>query len=125
MTIEFVGINHVQLAAPAGCEKDAQHFYGQVLHMKELEKPENLRSRGGAWFQCGVHQIHIGVQEDFVPASKAHPAFEVMDLELLRKKLMQEQIPIIEDVPLAGYVRLFVKDPFGNRIEFLQRLLES
>jgi catechol 2,3-dioxygenase-like lactoylglutathione lyase family enzyme len=118
----YVGINHVQLAAPAGCETAAQIFYGHILQMKEIEKPENLKQRGGVWFQCGLHQIHIGVQENFVPAKKAHPAFEVTHLEALRARLIVEGVQITEDVPLEGYVRLFVNDPFGNRIELLQRM---
>jgi catechol 2,3-dioxygenase-like lactoylglutathione lyase family enzyme len=120
--ISYKGINHVQLAAPLGCEAQARNFYGHILQMPELEKPEDLKKRGGVWFQCGTHPIHIGVQESFIPAKKAHPAIEVTDLEVLRMRLMEQGVPIIEDVPLAGYVRLFVNDPFGNRIELLQRL---
>ncbi|WP_373230887.1 VOC family protein [Cohnella sp.] len=122
MTFEYVGINHVQLASPPECESQARNFYGLILKMSEIEKPENLKKRGGVWFQCGVHQIHIGVQQNFVPAKKAHPAFEITDLEALRKRLAEEGVPIIEDVPLEGYIRLFVNDPFGNRIELLQRV---
>lgn len=73
----FIGIDHVQLAAPPGCENEARAFYGNVLGWPELAKPANLLARGGVWFRCGSHEVHIGVQEDFRPAKKAHPGFAV------------------------------------------------
>ncbi len=85
MSFSYQGINHVQLAAPKGCETEARNFYGRLLKMEEIEKPENLKKRGGVWFQCGSHQVHIGVQEDFVPAKKAHPAFEVRNLDFFKE----------------------------------------
>ncbi len=77
MNFSFYGIDHIQLAAPEGCEDEARNFFATLLGWTEIPKPENLRKRGGVWFQCGIHQVHIGVQKDFVPATKAHPAFQV------------------------------------------------
>ncbi|GIP37668.1 glyoxalase [Paenibacillus sp. J31TS4] len=118
----ILGLDHVQLAAPPGCEEAARTFYGGVLGLPELEKPETLRGRGGVWFRCGAQELHIGVQGDFRPADKAHPAFAVRDLPAVREALRQAGVDLIEDDALPGAIRFFVRDPFGNRIEFLQRL---
>lgn len=117
---QWIGIDHVQIAAPAGCEEEARRFYGEILRMSELPKPAVLSHRGGVWFQCGHHQLHIGVQEDFHPATKAHPAFEVSDLNRLREQLSRHGITMKEDVPLPGILRVHVNDPFGNRLEFVE-----
>jgi len=118
----FEGIDHVQLAAPAGCEEAARGFYGKLLGWKELEKPLALQQRGGVWFQCGKHEVHIGVQAEFVPATKAHPGFQVKGLDELRSHLHQHKLHIIDDNERAdeGVKRFFIHDPFGNRIEFLE-----
>lgn len=121
MTFRFVGIDHVQLAAPSGCEQEARRFFGELLGMPELEKPEPLRKRGGVWFQCGAQQLHIGVQSEFVPALKAHPAFEVSGLDALRSKLETSGVPIVSDEPLEGVSRFHISDPFGNRIELVEK----
>jgi catechol 2,3-dioxygenase-like lactoylglutathione lyase family enzyme len=121
MSYHFIGIDHVQLAAPRGCEERAREFYAGILGMCEIVKPKQLQARGGVWFQCGRQQIHIGVQEDFRAAKKAHPAFEVSDLAELRAHLLRHGVDIREDEPLEGAERLFVDDPFGNRIELLER----
>ncbi|MCE5171123.1 VOC family protein [Paenibacillus profundus] len=121
MSFSYSGIHHVQLAAPANCEDTARHFYGHVLCMTEIEKPSNLKKRGGVWFVCGSQQVHIGVQEPFVPAKKAHPAFEVKGLRALREHVLANTIGIVEDEPLEGYHRFYLLDPFGNRLEFLER----
>ncbi|MBW5446750.1 glyoxalase [Cohnella sp. CFH 77786] len=121
MSYRFVGIDHVQLAAPEGCEEKARAFYGYALGMPEIPKPESLISRGGVWFQCGSHQLHIGVQPDFSPAKKAHPAFEVDNIAGLKEKLAEDGVALQEDEALEGATRVFVRDPFGNRIEFLER----
>lgn len=88
MSFIFSGVDHVQLAALEGCETDARRFFTDLLGWVEVPKPENLRRRGGVWFQCGTHQVHIGVQKNFVPATKAHPAFHVQNIEELREYLM-------------------------------------
>jgi catechol 2,3-dioxygenase-like lactoylglutathione lyase family enzyme len=120
MSYRYAGIDHVQLAGPRGCEEEARSFFGGLLGMEEIPKPENLRKRGGVWFRCGVHELHIGVQDDFVPASKAHPAFEVHGIGELRSRLEEAGISANEDEPIAGKTRFHIRDPFGNRIEFVE-----
>lgn len=84
---EWIGLDHVQLAAPIGCEEEARRFFAGVLGMQEVPKPEKLRVRGGVWFQCGPQMVHIGVEPSFVPAKKAHPAFLVSNIEALMRRL--------------------------------------
>ncbi len=122
MAFKFSGVDHVQLAAPEGCEAEARKFFGELLGWTEIPKPENLRKRGGVWFQCGTHQVHIGVQKDFVPAKKAHPAFHVENLDELLQYLVQKDVQVIDDEPLEGAKRFYLIDPFGNRLEFLEWL---
>ncbi|MEF2247650.1 VOC family protein [Paenibacillus sp. IITD108] len=124
MTYHFLGIDHVQLAAPEGCETAARHFYNGLLGWPEIPKPEALKKRGGVWFQCGTHQVHIGIQKQFVPATKAHPAFQVKNLDELRSHLIQKNIQVIDDEArmLEVVKRFYINDPFGNRIEFLEWL---
>jgi catechol 2,3-dioxygenase-like lactoylglutathione lyase family enzyme len=122
MSIVFKGIDHIQIAAPKDCEEKARMFYGDLLGLKEIPKPENLQGRGGCWFQYGPHEIHVGVQNDFVPATKAHPGLLVSNLASLKEDLEEKGIAIKEDTPIKGRNRIFVSDPFGNRIEFLEFL---
>lgn len=122
MSIVYRGIDHIQIAAPKECEVKARKFYGEVLGLEEIPKPDNLQGRGGCWFQFGPHEIHVGVQLDFVPATKAHPGLLVSDLPSLKKNLEEQGIAIKEDTPIKGRNRFFVSDPFGNRIEFLEFL---
>ncbi|MDP5275978.1 VOC family protein [Chengkuizengella sp. 2205SS18-9] len=117
---EFKGIDHVQLAAPKNCEDKTRHFYEDILGMEEIPKPEKLRVRGGVWFQCGIHEVHIGVQEDFHPAKKAHPGFEVKNVLELGAHLKAQGIEIKVDETRNDVTRFFVNDPFGNRLEFLE-----
>lgn len=122
MRYKYYGLDHVQLAAPEGCEYEARNFFGKLLGWEEIPKPESLKRRGGVWFQCGAHQVHIGVQRGFVPAAKAHPAFHVQSLNELREHLLSNHIPIIDDEARTeeGVTRFYINDPFGNRLEFLE-----
>lgn len=119
MTCFIKGIDHIQVAAPKGSEAEARRFYGQVLGMVELQKPESLKGRGGCWFSCGSQEVHVGIEEPFSPSKKAHPGFIVEDLAGLQTALSAAGFPVKEDAPIAGRNRIFSEDPFGNRIEFL------
>jgi hypothetical protein len=116
------GIDHVQVAAPAGCEVDVRAFYGELLELEELPKPEPLRARGGVWFRAGAQELHIGVEEPFTPARKAHPGFFDSDLDALRNRLRAARIVFVDDDKIDGVDRLFVDDPFGNRLEIRQAI---
>ena len=119
---EILGLNHMQLEAPVGCEAAARAFFGDLLGLAEIEKPPNLRGRGGIWFACGAQQMHIGVVQQFEPRRKGHPALEVHDLDGWRVRLAAAGILIIEDEPLPGWRRCYIADPWGNRIELMERL---
>ena len=117
----LVGLDHVQVAAPSGCEARARWFYGELLGLSELEKPEALRARGGAWFELGGQQLHVGVQEPFTPARKAHPALlaRTDELDALAERLVGAGIGVSWDDAIDGVRRFFAEDPFGNRLEFV------
>ncbi|MEP1765482.1 MAG: VOC family protein [Sulfitobacter sp.] len=115
-------IHHVQLAMPQGQEAQARDFYSGVLGLCEVAKPERLTKRGGCWFESGPVKVHLGVMPDFRPATKAHPAFLVEDLNALRARCEAAQLRCIDDQNLAGIARFYVFDPFGNRIELMQPL---
>jgi catechol 2,3-dioxygenase-like lactoylglutathione lyase family enzyme len=115
-------LHHVQLAMPRGREDDARAFYCVVLGMTEQPKPENLARRGGAWFTAGDAQVHLGVEDDFRPAKKAHPALLVTDLPQLLGRCRTAGYAVNTDEPLPGFDRAYVTDPFGNRIELLEPL---
>jgi catechol 2,3-dioxygenase-like lactoylglutathione lyase family enzyme len=121
-TMSIIGIDHIQLAIPKGGEAQAVAFYETVLGLSEVPKPESLSGRGGAWLSNGHVCVHLGVDPDFVAARKAHPAFLVTDLGELEQKLDTLGIETRKDVPLEGYKRLHIADPFGNRIELMQKL---
>jgi catechol 2,3-dioxygenase-like lactoylglutathione lyase family enzyme len=113
-------LDHILLAMPAGGESDAWKFYQEILGIPEAMKPANLAARGGCWFEDGELKIHLGVEKNFAPARKAHPAFIVEDLAALTSALIKAGYPIARDQPLEGYDRIFVDDPFGNRIELME-----
>lgn len=118
----ILGIDHVQVAAPPGCEDDARRFYGEVLGLAEVEKPEPLRARGGVWFRVGeAQQLHVGVEDEFRPARKAHPCFHVRDFDAARAQLVAAGVEVTDDDALAGVRRFYVHDPFGNRVEIQGR----
>ena len=118
MTI--TGIDHVQVAAPAGCEGEARAFYGTLLGLEELPKPAPLSARGGCWFRAGAQELHVGVEEPFAPARKAHPGLVAGDLDALAARLAGEGIAVAWDDAIPGARRFHVADPFGNRLEFRQ-----
>jgi catechol 2,3-dioxygenase-like lactoylglutathione lyase family enzyme len=105
---------------PAGMEQAAREFYQGLLGIPEVPKPPELAERGGAWFESGSLKVHLGVDGDFRPARKAHPALLVTDLKSLVARLRRNNIKIIEDDPLEGYFRVYVADPFGNRIKLME-----
>jgi catechol 2,3-dioxygenase-like lactoylglutathione lyase family enzyme len=119
--MRIVRIDHVQLAMPRGGEEEARAFYKTVLGIPEIPKPTNLVSRGGCWFVSDALKVHLGVEDDFRPARKAHPAFLVEHLSDLKNKLEAAGFKPIIDEPLEGYDRIHVHDPFGNRIELLEQ----
>lgn len=115
----FNEIHHVQVANPEGGEIRARHFNGDVLGLAEIAKPANLQRRGGVWFETGTVPLHLGVDPAFTPATKAHVAFQIPDLDAVRARLSASGCPIVVDEPLPGYDRYYSSDPFGNRIELL------
>lgn len=120
----FTGIDHVQLAAPIGCEAAARAFFGDVVGLEEIEKPLLLAVRGGCWFRVGAQELHVGVAEPFAPAGKAHPAFRlssVADLEALANRLGEAGTAVdwADGHEIPGVTRFFARDPWGNRLEFL------
>ena len=114
-------IDHVQLAMPPGGETQARVFYGGILGLDELPKPAELAGRGGAWFGNGAVTLHLGVEQEFRPARKAHPALLIEGLAELVMRLEGAGHAIQRDVQLAGTERVHVSDPFGNRIELMER----
>lgn len=117
----IIGIDHVQLAMPEGEEPRARAFFAGTLGMVEIAKPESLKGRGGCWFFCGNQELHVGVEAGFQPAKKAHPAFLVKDLADLQARLEGKGVEVLHQPPLPNAKRIFIKDPFGNRIELLER----
>ena len=123
----FIALDHVQLAMPAGEEAKARAFYGGVLGMSELVKPPVLAAKGGAWFAGGDGagvQLHLGVEDGFSPARKAHPAVLVADIDGLAERLEEAGHPPRWDDDLPGTRRLFCHDPFGNRLEFTEGMAD-
>ena len=122
MSIGITGLDHVQLAMPAGEEDRARAFYAGVLGLTEYPKPADMAARGGCWFAGGGAVLHLGVEKDFRPAKKAHPALLVADLAAARAVLAEAGVASEDGGPLEGYLRCDIEDPFGNRIEVMQRL---
>ncbi|WP_061298629.1 VOC family protein [Herbidospora cretacea] len=112
----ITGIHHIQLATPPGREDELRAFYCGRLGMTEVAKPEELAKRGGAWFRGGGAELHLGVEEDFRPAGKAHPGLLVRDLDEVLARFPEAEV----DPWLPGYLRCYVDDPVGNRLELLQ-----
>ncbi len=117
-----LAFDHVQIAAPKGAESAARHFFGEVLGLAELPKPAPLAARGGAWFACGTWQLHVGIEEVFRPARKAHVALRVADREALgalRTRIEAHGIATADGDTAGGMVRFYADDPWGNRMEFV------
>ena len=118
----MIALDHVQLAAPPGCEDEARRFFRDLLGLQEVQKPEQLRSRGGAWFALGGGgQLHVGVEDPFAPARKAHPAFRLpaQELDELAQRLAAAGARVEWDDALPGARRFYTADPWGNRLELL------
>lgn len=113
-------LHHIQLAMPEGREQDARAFYSGVLGLREVDKPEELHARGGVWFEGASIKLHLGVETPFSPARKAHPAFRVADLNRAMALLQANGLAFRPDVDLPGIRRIYVDDPFGNRIELVE-----
>lgn len=119
----IVGIHHVQITVPRDCEAEARQFYCGVLGLPEIEKPESLRARGGFWLQVGDRQLHVGVEDDTDRRStKAHVAYAVNDLAGWRIRLASQKIEVEDGIPIPGCRRFEFRDPFGNRVEMIERL---
>lgn len=116
-------IDHVQVAAVPGCEAEARRYYGEILGMKELEKPEALAKKGGCWFALGngQQQLHVGIEIPHYPARKAHPCFVVDRFDEFRRRLLDHAEDVLDDMEIPGVRRFFTHDPFGNRLEFVER----
>ena len=118
--MRVVRLEHVQLAMPAGREAEAVAFYEELLGIPHLPKPPHLAARGGCWFERGDLKIHLGVDKDFRPATKAHAAFIVDDVRALAAAIAAAGHEVADDEPLEGYDRVYVNDPFGNRTELME-----
>jgi catechol 2,3-dioxygenase-like lactoylglutathione lyase family enzyme len=116
-------LHHVQITIPKGSEDEARQFYCQLLGLSEIAKPETLAGRGGFWLQIGMMQVHVGTEDGVDrPKTKAHIAYEVDDLAAIQEKLKRKNIMILDSVPIPGYNRCEIRDPFGNRVEFIQAI---
>jgi catechol 2,3-dioxygenase-like lactoylglutathione lyase family enzyme len=118
--MRIIGIDHVQLAMPAGEEDKARRFYFELLRIPEAQKPPELAKRGGVWFENGDVKVHLGVEHDFRAAGKAHPAFVVEDLDALVHRLRTAGVEVMDDEALPGRKRVYLSDPFGNRLELTE-----
>jgi catechol 2,3-dioxygenase-like lactoylglutathione lyase family enzyme len=124
--VTITGLDHVQVAAPPGCEADARRFYGELLGLAEVPKPASMRATGGAWFACGAQELHVGVAEAFTPSRKGHPGFTVAGaaaLQVLAERLDAAGAPVRWDERRPGVRRFYTEDPWGNRIELAAPLL--
>lgn len=118
--VPVLRIDHILIAMPPGREDEARAFYHGILGLAEKVKPPQLAARGGCWFESGSFQVHLGVEKNFIPARKAHPAFIVEDLAGMVTKAKRAGYQVTADEPIEGYDRRHVDDPFGNRIELIE-----
>ena len=117
---EIGALHHVQLAIPRGGEDQCRAFWGGLLGMTEVEKPPVLAARGGCWFRGGGLEVHLGVEQEFTPARKAHPGILIRNLEGLARSLDRAGVEVTWDPEFPGHDRFYAADPFGNRLEFLE-----
>ena len=117
-----LSLHHVQLAMPGGGEEEARRFYRDLIGLQEVEKPPVLRGRGGAWFRGPALELHLGVEQEFRAARKAHPGILTDGLEGLAARLLEAGVEVSWDTGFPGFWRFYAHDPFGNRLEFLERL---
>ncbi len=115
-----MSLHHVQLSGPAGCEEAMREFWVSAVGLTEVDKPERLRPRGGAWFRSGRLEVHVGIENDFAPARKAHPGIAVGDVEALSASVAASGAPVTWDDNIPGLRRFHTTDPVGNRVEFQQ-----
>ncbi|OFE15085.1 glyoxalase [Humibacillus sp. DSM 29435] len=115
-----MSLHHVQLSGPAGCEEAMRAFWVGAIGLTEVVKPERLRARGGAWFRGGRLEVHVGIEDDFAPARKAHPGIAVGDVEALSASVASSGAPVTWDDNIPGVRRFHTTDPVGNRVEFQQ-----
>ena len=117
----IIGLHHAQITIPRGVEEQARQFYCQLLGLQEIEKPEALQGRGGLWLQVGDRQVHVGTEDGVNRnATKAHLAYQVDDVDAWQHLLEEHGVTILDAVPISGYKRFEFRDPFGNRVEFIQ-----
>ncbi|HEX4717491.1 MAG TPA: hypothetical protein VH300_03105 [Thermoleophilaceae bacterium] len=114
-------LDHVQIAGPPGCEDDARRFFGALLGLEEIEKPEPMQASGGVWFRLGKQELHIGIEDPFAPARKAHPGLRAApdELDAIAARLTDANAPVEWDNRNPGVRRFYTSDPFGNRLEIL------
>lgn len=117
-----IEIDHVQITVPPNCESEAKKFYCEILGLKEIEKPDNRKKNGGFWVQVGTAQLHVGIEDDVDRSkTKAHTAYLVRDLDIWRKRLKEYDFEIIESAPFPNATAFEFRDPFGNRVELIQK----
>lgn len=118
-----IGLHHVQITIPKGEEEKGKYFYCQVLGLKETEKPDSLKGRGGFWLQVGNREVHVGTEDGFDRfTTKAHIAYQVENIEQWKKVLAEHHIEIFDSVPIPHFERFEFRDPFGNRVEMIQEI---
>lgn len=122
----IIGLHHAQITIPEGTEEEGKNFYCNVLGLTEIEKPESLKGRGGFWLKVGDRDVHIGTEDGFDRTkTKAHLAYSVEDISYWRRVLEQNDIEIFDSVPIPNFERFEFRDPFGNRVEMIQKTTEN
>ncbi|WNB90565.1 VOC family protein [Bacillus sp. NEB1478] len=118
--MKIIGVHHVQLCIPVDKEQEAKKFYNEILQLQEIEKPDELKKNGGMWFKIGPQELHIGVEPQSIPKGKQHPAFLVQDVNEWHNHLLEQGVVIQKEIPIPGFNRFSIRDPFDNRLEFIE-----